>query len=655
MRSIAAAVALVVVAGLDAANTRRNVIIFVADGLRHGSVNQRDTPALWKIRTEGVHFENSHSLPPTVTMANASAIATGHQLGDTGTFGNVVWLGFQTFASGNFGLTAGTPVTFLESDQILADLDAHFGGSYLGEETLLEAAARQGYNTAAIGKMGPIAAHAPAAMAAASGGFSPPNATIVVDDSTGTALSPALQPALRELLMKARIYPEAPTRSNGYGPTSPYNNGNQGTHTRPGTLAANVLQQQWLADVTTRGILPLFERDRDKPFALVFWSRDPDGTQHNQGDSLGALAPGINGATSRSGARNADRTLAQLLAWLDGHPTVKANTDVIVTSDHGFATISRREIGPAGQTTSSAAATHTYADAAGVVDTAKGTLPSGCLAIDLSLDLHLGLFDPDRPTGIVGAPYHRVRLEADPWEHPAAGSSLLGAGVRKPDGSDATAIVAANDGSDLIFVPDGNADTVKRIAEVVLRYDYVGGVFVDDQYGEVPGALPLSALGLVGSAKLPRPALVVAFKVFYLNPKDVQTAVQIVDTRSGLQQGQGSHGGMGRDSTYNNMAAIGPDFKHGFVDRAPVGNADIAPTLARVMGIALASKGTLRGRILQEALSGGSEASRAKAGRLLSTSANGRQTLLEYQDLGPTRYIDAACLISQDSRAGTCR
>jgi len=28
---------------------------------------------------------------------------------------------------------------------------------------------------------------------------------------------------------------------------------------------------------------------------LVFWSRDPDGTQHNQGDSLNQLVPGING------------------------------------------------------------------------------------------------------------------------------------------------------------------------------------------------------------------------------------------------------------------------------------------------------------------------------------------------------------------------
>jgi len=33
---------------------------------------------------------------------------------------------------------------------------------------------------------------------------------------------------------------------------------------------------------------------RNKPFVLVFWSRDPDGTQHNHGDSS-HLTPGING------------------------------------------------------------------------------------------------------------------------------------------------------------------------------------------------------------------------------------------------------------------------------------------------------------------------------------------------------------------------
>src|SRR6185295_18734456 len=83
----------------------RNVIIFVADGLRAGSVNSQDTPAFWSIRRDGVNFTNSHSLFPTFTMANASAIATGHALGDTGVFSNYVWAGYAP--------ATGSPLPFL--------------------------------------------------------------------------------------------------------------------------------------------------------------------------------------------------------------------------------------------------------------------------------------------------------------------------------------------------------------------------------------------------------------------------------------------------------------------------------------------------------------------------------------------------------------
>ena len=47
---------------------------------------------------EGVDFRNSHSLYPTVTTPNASAIATGHYIGDTGDFGNIPLRPAQAFA-----------------------------------------------------------------------------------------------------------------------------------------------------------------------------------------------------------------------------------------------------------------------------------------------------------------------------------------------------------------------------------------------------------------------------------------------------------------------------------------------------------------------------------------------------------------------------
>src|SRR5205807_2980674 len=116
-------------------------------------------------------------------------------------------------------------------------------------------------------------------------------------------------------------------------------NGQAGTFTVPGTKSANIQQQSYFADVVTKVLLPVFKK-RGKPFFLVFWSRDPDGTQHNQGDSLNQLRPGINGPTSLAAIRNADDDLARIHSALNELGLLD-NTDIIATSDHGFSTISK--------------------------------------------------------------------------------------------------------------------------------------------------------------------------------------------------------------------------------------------------------------------------------------------------------------------------
>lgn len=634
---------------------RRNVIIFVADGLREGSVNEKDTPTLWAIRQQGVNFVNSHSLFPTFTTANASAIATGHLLGDTGDFSNTLWVGYPIFQSGNFNNLPGTPTPFIEHDDILADLSDHFGGNYMNETTLLTAAANSGYNTAAVGKLGPTAIQELEAIAPVQGRFPLGSGALIFDDDTGTSAGFPLPPTLLFKMADKGLSPEAPTRSNGYEPTESWNNGNSGTRTKPGTLHENSVQQQWFADVATRFVLPAFEKDAPKPFVLMFWSRDPDGTQHYQGDSLGTLSPGINGDTSRQAVRNADNNLRQILDWLDAHPEVKANTDIFVTSDHGFATISKQEISRTGRKTTSEAAQHSYFDASGNIDTDQGMLPEGFLAIDLAIGMQTNLFDPNQraPEGDADA-YRKIpvfsvqnTLVPLPYQRPLMGNGLLGPDVRQTDGSDARAIVAANAGSDLIYVPDKNPDTVRQIVSLLATYDYVGGIFVDDQYGAIPGTLPLSAIGLVGSSRLPRPAIIVAFKVFYLDPNDLQSAVQISDTN--LQEGQGNHGGFGRECTFNNMAAIGPDFKAGFTDTVPVGNADIAPTIAHILGLNIPSHGVLKGRPLLEALRGNADTIPAAARTIESAPANGKLTLLQFQEAGGERYLDRACYVDTAS------
>jgi arylsulfatase A-like enzyme len=130
----------------------------------------------------------------------------------------------------------------------------------------------------------------------------------------------------------------------------------------------------------------------------------------------------------------------------------------------------------------------------------------------------------------------------------------------------------------------------------------------------------------------------------------LQTGIQVSDTT--LQEGQGMHGGFGRDQTWNNMAAIGPDFKKGYVDPDPVGNIDIVPTLAHLLGITLPSHGTLTGRVMTEALTGEAAPAAPPIKTLASPpTSSGRRTLLHYQEQNGTKYFDQACLISTE---GTC-
>src|ERR1019366_8899209 len=92
------------------------------------------------------------------------------------------------------------------------------------------------------------------------------------------------------------------------------------------------------------------------------------------------------------------------------------------------------------------------------------------------------------------------------------------------------------------------------------------------------------------------------------------------------------------------MVATGPDFKTHYVDELPASNADIAPTLMRVLELQPNTRGTLIGRVLEEALQGSAVPGGA-ARRCLAMSgpaADGRRTLLEYQRLDGRLYLDQA-------------
>jgi hypothetical protein len=632
---------------------QRNVVIFVADGLRAGSINATDAPTMLGVRENGVFFRNSHSIFPTFTMPNGTAIASGHAQGDTGVTTNSIFVGFPIFISGNFGKTAGSLVPFIESDQVLADINSQFGGGFINEETLLQVARGNGYSTAAVGKIGPVGMQDVPELQPAAGGFAVTQ-TVIIDDATGTPAGVPLPPSITAALQAAGLPTIATPRVQPAG-----------NNTTPGTLQANIGQQQFFADAMTKAILPTF-KNSGKPFAVVFWSRDPDGTQHNQGDSLNQLSPGINGPTSRAAVKNADNNLKQILDFINSDPELKDNTDVVVTADHGFATISKHEIDATGKHfTSSFAATFTYKDITGRQEVNTGFLPAGFLAIDLAHFLKLPIFDADSPL-----PNGQGQLFYEPVDptipqqtktqrqRPVAGNGILGGTGVVSRKTDAQVIVGANGGSDLIYVLDGGRPMVAKIVDFLSRQDYVGGIFVNDAFGEFPGTLPMSAVNLVGSSVVPRPSIVVSFKTFSLDPANpLQSAAQIAD--STLQEGQGMHGTLARDNTFNNMSAFGPDFKSRFVDDAPASNADLPVTLAHILGFDLDGNGHLRGRVLREALRNGDESHDLDADRrvLVSPEASDKSTVLVFQQLGDHKYLDEACFVDASARdkAQPCR
>lgn len=564
-----------------------NVVLFVADGLRPGMVNERTAPAMTALMARGVRFTNTHSLFPTFTTANASAMATGHMLGDTGDFSNVIYTGFQVPGAGD----SLTP--FLESDPVLGDVDEHFAGNYLNEETILKAARDAGYSTATIGKLGPALIFDHTERTG--------QHTIVIDDSTGRTGGIPLSDELRQRLASAQLPTQSPTRGD---------NGKSGTSTTAGTLAANVEQQEFFVGAATKAVLPLF-KDRKKPFVIVFWSRDPDGTQHNQGDSLGRLIPGINGPTSLAAIRNVDNNLTSLLAGLKAQG-LDRDTDVILTSDHGFSTISK-------ESATSWAATQTYAAVP------ANMLPPGFVAIDIAHALGMNLYDPDAKSAQLNAGAFGVR-----------GNGLIG-----PDPANPLVVVASNGGSDLVYLPTGDRALAVRVVAALSAQDYVSGLFVDEKLGSIAGTLPLSAIALAGTAVTPMPAIAVNFRSFALGCADPTTCgVEVADT--GLQQGQGMHGSFSRADTRNIMGAAGPSFREHFTDNAPASNADIGKTIARLMDLRIVDKGKLVGRVLSEAMPNGAMPI-AKSAVVRSTpDAAGQVTTVLTQTIGTTRYFDAA-------------
>ena len=180
------------------AQTQRNVVLFIPDGLRPGVVTPETAPTFARVRDQGVNFANSHAQFPTLTMPNAAAMASGHYTGDSGPFGNTIYTGFGLPSTG------GNIDPMIENDAMIGDLNDYYAGNFLNEEVILAAARRTGYVTAAIGKVGPVLMFDVTERSGAQ--------TIIVDDMTGRPGGIPLSAELAAALKEAGLALQAPAR-----------------------------------------------------------------------------------------------------------------------------------------------------------------------------------------------------------------------------------------------------------------------------------------------------------------------------------------------------------------------------------------------------------------------------------------------------------
>src|SRR5258708_17580369 len=133
-------------------------------------------------------------------------------------------------------------------------------------------------------------------------------------------------------------------------------------------------------------------------------------------------------------------------------------------------------------------------------------------------------------------------------------------------------VVAANAGSDYLFVPDGNIDTVKAaVASLQGRLQF-GAIFVGDKYGEIAGTLPMSLIKTEYSGNGRAPDIIVSFSY----DENVAVAGEAGVSYASSINRRGDHGSFSPSATHISLIASGPDFKSGLYNTLPTSNVDIA-------------------------------------------------------------------------------
>jgi len=564
----------------DTGKAARRVIIFVWDGLRADDLTPEIAPNYFSLARSGVVFADHHAVYPTFTMMNSASIATGVYPGAHGFYGNVVYAPSAKGRNAKGSEVDFSAPAFIEDFGVVEAVRDAYQGSLTLVPTMLQAAQARGLTTVAVGKFG-----AAFIQDYKRGG-------IILDEDAAIPLGFAkeLQQAGYTLPRNSVTAYEtgALTLASDNGdPTaaSPIQRLKDGQTGNPLDCSGALSRRgfAYLTNLFVDYILP-----NKKPHLTIFWSKEPDATNH-------AYGPGT--CNSIDATKMNDEILGRVveklrqLGW-------EASTDIIITQDHNHSTVSGdiayfplraivdRGIG---------AVSRNGYSVSGFVRTAELLTRDGLKAFD-------GAACRDVPvlSGIMADGAHLHSRKDDEMGHicgRAQKYTSTSYSVPKPL-SPGSIVVAANAGSDYLFVPDGNIETVKAAVVSLQSRLQFGAIFVSEKYGEVPGTLPMSLIKTETSGNGRAPDIIVSFSY----DENIAVAGKLGVSYASSINRRGDHGSFSPTDTHISLMASGPNFKSGLSDMLPTSNVDIAPTIAHILQFDMPAA---QGRVLEEALLGG--------------------------------------------------
>ncbi|MHB1621527.1 MAG: alkaline phosphatase family protein [Sulfuricella sp.] len=585
------------------------VIVFVWDGLRPDSVNAVNTPNLAALRdSQGVNFTDNHSVFPTFTMMNASAFATGSYPGTHGFYGNTLYQPDTAGKTASNKDSAGNPISFqapifTEDYGIVNALNTLYANKLYLVGTLFQAAHAAGLKTAAVGKSGAafIQDYADYAADTQNGN----GKGVILDEKFAFPLSFA-----KNLQAAGYNLPKLTPVNYGTGITLAANNGDptaatasafvrlaDKTTTDPRSTNGSPFNaaNEYMMDVFLNYILP-----KVSPDLSLVWFRNPDSTEHIYGPGT---APYLAALASQ------DKMLGLLMAKIK-ELGIQDRTNIIIVSDHGHTTVAGdpsyfppRALGGAadgsgtvgavdvnGYSVSGDTRTADLLSNAGIANVYDGT---GCVYDPVLSGIKTNGTNnyPDLidTTGAVCGKVGQV-YSSKSYKIPAT----------LPINA---TIIAANGGSDYIYLPDHDSVRLATIVKALQSRKQYGAIFVASNYGAVPppGTLPMSLIKVESnSTSLRNPDIIVSFD--YDNNAVTAGNVGLPGTEyESFFNLRGMHGSFGRRDVLNSLFAAGPDFNVAYTDVCPTGNVDVAPTAAYILGLTLPQAD---GRPLLEALKG---------------------------------------------------